>query len=284
MEDIKVISWNVNGIRSRVFNENIGSKINKKKDLEIQDNSPITDVLKYDPDIICFQETRCNKKYGEEHIIIPGYVSFFNESKLDGARSADRYSGTAIFYKKKLIPIRIDTCIQGYDDNEGRIIIMEFEKFKIINVYAPNSGTNYDNKIQFIDNMLHFLKSHSEKFTIFCGDMNIAINTYFAENFKEDSTPGMYKHEINFHKQLAEIGFIDPIKCDTVYTWWNPRQRKENGMSACRNRNKGWRLDYFFINQKTNHFSSKCLKFIGENKNNKDETPLASDHAPVFLC
>ena len=157
---------------------------------------------------------------------------------------------------------------------------MEFENFKIVNVYAPNSGTNYENKILFMNNMLHFLKSHSEKFTVFCGDMNICVNHHNFPSFTYNDTPGLYGHEVNFHKQLEQINFMDPIKCDTVYTWWDPRQRKENGMSACRNRNRGWRLDYFFINQKTNHYSSKCLKPIGENN---QDIPLASDHAPIIL-
>lgn len=280
MENPKIISWNVNGIRSRIFNEKIGSKINKNKDLDLELNSPIHEILKYDPDIICFQETRCNKIYGETHIKIPGYDSFFNESKMTDARGPDRYSGTAIFYKSSMIPTLINTHIPGYTDMEGRIIIIHFEKFIVINVYSPNSGTNYNNKQLFIKAMIEFLKSFSEKFVIFCGDMNIAVDTHFAKSFTISETPGFYNFEINFWNQLKEINFIDVINCDIIYTWWDPRQRKENGMSICRNRNKGWRLDYFFINQKTNHYSSKVLKYIGENN---DGIPLASDHAPIFL-
>jgi len=276
----KVVSWNVNGIRSRVFNESIGSKLSKTADLILKQDSAISKLLTYNPDVICFQETRCNKEYGESHVKIDGYNGFFNESKLDGARSSDRYSGTAIFYKKELIPERIDTCIQGYEDKEGRIIIMEFEKFKIVNVYAPNSGTNYDNKINFMEHMLHYLKSQNDKFTIFCGDMNIAVDTHCYPSFTKKETPALYSHEIDFWTKLNNINFIDPIDCDVIYTWWDPRQRKENGMSACRNRNKGWRLDYFFINQKTNQYTSKCLKTIGENNQG---IPLASDHAPILL-
>ncbi len=277
---MKIITWNVNGIRSRIFNDTIGSKLSKNKDIVIQENSPIMEILKYNPDVICFQETRCNKEFGEKHIKIPGYKSFFNESKMEDARSANRYSGTAVFYKEDMVPILIETQIQGYDDTEGRIIIMEFEHFKIINVYAPNSGTNYQKKVYFLIEMLQYLKSNSDKFVIFCGDMNIAVDTHCYASFTKKETPALYPHEIDFWTQLKNINFTDTIKCDIIYTWWDPRQRKENGMSVCRNRNKGWRLDYFFINEKTNHYSSRCLKYIGEN--NKG-IPLASDHAPVIL-
>lgn len=276
----RVISWNVNGIRSRIFNDTIGSKLPKNKDIIIQENSPITEILKYNPDVICFQETRCNKEFGEKHIKIPGYNSFFNESQEEGARSCDRYSGTCIFYKEELVPISVQTQIQGYDDKEGRIIIMEFEHFKIVTVYAPNSGTNYEKKIEFIIAMLYFLKLNSEKFTIFCGDMNIAVDTHCYPSFTKKQTPALYPHEIDFWTQLKDINFIDTIKCDIIYTWWDPRQRKENGMTVCRNRNKGWRLDYFFINKKTNQYSSKCLKYIGENNQG---IPLASDHGVIIL-
>jgi len=277
---MKIISWNVNGIRSRIFNDSIGSKLKKDRDIIISEDSPIQDILKYDPDIICFQETRCNKEFGEKHIKIPGYHSFFNESLAEGARSSNRYSGTAIFYKMYMQPIATHTEIKDYEDNEGRIISMEFENFKIINVYAPNSGTNLDKKQLFIDAMLNYLNTSNDKFTIFCGDMNIAVDTHFLPSFKYAQSPGLYPHEIDFWTNLKDINFVDPIKCDIIYTWWDPRQRKENGMSVCRNRNKGWRLDYFFVNQKTNHCSSKCLKVIGENNQG---IPLASDHAPILL-
>lgn len=279
MENPTVISWNVNGIRSRIFNDNIGSKISKSKDLEIKEISPINEVLKYNPDIICFQETRCNKIFGETHIKINNYKSFFNQSNMIDARGPDRYSGTAVFYKDTLVPIKIETQIPGYDDTEGRIIIIYFEHFTIVNVYAPNSGTNYDKKQVFITCMLDFLKLISEKFVIFCGDMNIAVDTHFAPSFTVEDHAGLFSFEIDFWRQLKEINFIDPINCEDIYTWWDPRQRKENGMSICRNRNKGWRLDYFFINQKINHYSSRVLKYIGENN---EGIPLASDHAPII--
>ena len=98
---MKIVSWNVNGIRSRVFNDNISSKLKKNEKIFPEEGSAIQDLLKLDPDIICMQETRCSIAKASV-INIPGYKSFFNESKLDGARAADRYSGTCIFYKENI--------------------------------------------------------------------------------------------------------------------------------------------------------------------------------------
>lgn len=277
---MKIISWNVNGIRSRIFNNEISSKLKKNQNIIPEEKSVLYNLLKeYDPDILCFQETRCSIK-NSERISIPGYKSFFNESKLTDARGPDRYSGTAVFYKEHMYILDICTYLPGYEDNEGRILIITFENFKCISVYAPNSGTNYEKKINFMENMIDYLNT-IETPVIFCGDLNVAISTHFDRTTVKEC-PGIYNHEIQFYNTLIDIGFLDTIKDDDIiYTWWDPRQKKENGMSIARNRNKGWRLDYFFIkNFKDNQICSRCLKKIGENN---DGTPLASDHAPVLL-
>jgi exodeoxyribonuclease III len=272
---MKIVSWNVNGIRSRIFNDSISSKLKKNEKIFPIDGSAIQDLLKYDPDIICMQETRCS--IAKSNVInIPGYKSFFNESKLDAARAPDRYSGTCIFYKEN-ISCDFSTDIPGYEDLEGRVIIMTFDDVTLVTVYAPNSGTNYENKIKFNEKIYNFLDKTTGK-VILCGDLNAAKETHFDQT-KQLPGPGTYKHELKFLKDLECIHFKDAIKCDTVYTWWDPRQVKENGMSRARNRNKGWRLDYFFT-KNINHVSSKCLKYIGENN---EGIPLASDHAPVIL-
>lgn len=107
---------------------------------------------------------------------------------------------------------------------------------------------------------------------VFCGDLGVAVSTHFDKTLVAEG-PGYYKHE---------LGYIDAIKDDDiVYTWWDPRARKENGIAATRNRNKGWRLDYFFTkNFNSNQIASKCLKRVGENN---ESLPLASDRAPVLL-
>lgn len=272
---MNIVSWNVNGIRSRIFNELISSKLKKNDKLYPVEGSAIHSLLKLDPDIICLQETRCSIAKSDI-ISIPGYNMYFNESKLDGARAADRYSGTCIFYKTGIKPT-FETQIPGYEDLEGRIIIMKFNDITLINVYAPNSGTNYENKIKFNDKLRDFLNVTDGK-VILCGDLNVAKETHFDQS-KCIPGPGTYPHELKFIEDIKRLDFIDTMKCDIVYTWWDPRQVKENGMSRTRNRNKGWRLDYFFT-KNINHNYSKCLKYIGENN---DGIPLSSDHAPVIL-
>jgi exodeoxyribonuclease-3 len=275
---LKVITWNVNGIRSRIFNDKISSKLKKNAIMDIQEKSPIDILIKeQDPDIICLQETRCSISISE-NFKIPGYKSYFNESKSIGARAPERYSGTCIFYKEHLNLIDIQEQIPGYEDTEGRIIVANFQNFMVINVYAPNSGSNYDKKIIFIETMLSFLNSLEGR-VIFCGDLNIAVSTHF--DIKSTiAMPGIYPHELEFYDRLIKINYRDCIENDEiVFTWWDTRRAKENGMSIARNRNEGWRLDYFFT-KNINQGSSKCLKHIGENNEN---IPLASDHAPVIL-
>lgn len=277
---MKIITWNVNGIRSRIFNEKISSKLKKDEMISPEDNSPFKKLLdEHAPDIFCIQETRCSV-INSQKITVPGYKTFFNESKMTDARAPDRYSGTAVFYKDNMNVLDISTELPGYDDKEGRVIIISFETFKCITVYAPNSGTNYNNKISFMDAMIDYLNNVTEQ-VVFCGDLNIAVSTHF-DRTKVPECPGIYPHELEFYDNLKTIGYIDAMKDDDIiYTWWDPRQRKENGMAITRNRNKGWRLDYFFTkNFKFNQISSRCLKHVGENN---EGIPLASDHAPVIL-
>jgi exodeoxyribonuclease-3 len=272
---MNIISWNVNGIRSRIFNELVSSKLKKNCILSPEDNSAIAMVLNQDPDIICLQETRCSIDNSNK-IHIPGYNAYFNESKLDGARASNRYSGTCIFYKE-CISASFEIQFPGYEDLEGRIIIMKTDTLTLINVYAPNSGTNYENKIKFNQSLYNFLDV-TQGNVILCGDLNVAKDTHFDQT-KQPPCPGTYPHELKFIDDILLLGYKDAINCEIVYTWWDPRQVKENGMSRARNRNKGWRLDYFFT-KNINQVYSKCLKCIGENN---EGIPLASDHAPIIL-
>lgn len=272
---MNIVSWNVNGIRSRIFNSKTSAEIGKVKDIYPEENSPIYILLQEDPDIICFQETRCDENQGKR-FKIPGYLCYFNCSKLEGARGPNRYSGTCIFIKD-VIPVKsVEFQIPNFEDQEGRIIILKIEELTIVTIYAPNSGSNYEKKIQFIDAMVDFL-SKLEGPVVFCGDLNIAIDTHFDKT-KVKPGPGIYQHELQFYHRLINMNYIDSISKDDniVYTWWDPRVKKVNGISKVRGENKGWRLDYF-LNKDYIHVSHKVYKTIGESN------PLASDHAPIIL-
>ena len=272
---MKIISWNVNGIRSRIFNENISSKLKKNEILEPQEGSPMAQLLNLDPDIICIQETRCSIENSKK-INIPGYNSFFNESQGTGARAADRYSGTAIFYKNTMKLNNVSTQFPGYTDTEGRIIIAEFSDFTCVSVYAPNSGTNYESKSEFQDAALEYLNGVSGP-VVFCGDLNVAVDTHFDKSTRAPC-PGIYDFELKFCEDLKLIGYTDTKDPEIVFTWWDPRTRKEDGICGSRVKNKGWRLDYFFT-KNYNQIECKHLKHIGETP----FVPLASDHSPILM-
>lgn len=279
---LKIVTWNVNGIRSRIFNNKTSTQLTKKKYVSADDNSSISNLIKEtQADIICLQETRCDENNGKL-MLLDGYSSYFNCSKLNDARGSNRYSGTAIY--TKIIPEKIEYNVPEYNDNEGRIIIMYFLGFVLINVYSPNSGTNYDNKILFQDSLLNFIKDLDKtKRVIYCGDFNIAVDTHFDKS-KVNPCAGIYKHELDYYKLLNTIGMEDSkTKDDTIiYTWWDQRSKRitvpetQKETNILRHKNKGWRLDYIFTSGFL-HAESKVLKHIGE-----EYCPHASDHAPVF--
>ena len=130
---LNVVTWNVNGIRSRIFNDKLSTKLKKGQTYSPEDNSAMSNLIKEtNADIICLQETRCSEELGKL-AEIPGYNRYFNNSKLEDARGPNRYSGTAIY--TKLVPTKIEYSVPGYDDQEGRIMIMYFgNNFIIINV------------------------------------------------------------------------------------------------------------------------------------------------------
>jgi len=277
---LNIVTWNVNGIRSRIFNNKTCSQLKKNKYFSPEINSSIYNLIdETNPDIICLQETRCSEYIGKL-ATIAGYNSYFNESKLDGARSCNRYSGTAIY--SKLIPEKIEYQVPGYEDKEGRIIIAHYSDFIIINVYSPNSGTNYEKKSRFQDSILDYIKMISEKKIIYCGDFNLAIDTHF-EKEKVKPCPGLYSFELDYYKKLIDYGFIDSISIDDniVFTWWDQKSNKiktpeGKETNVMRYMNKGWRIDYIFTFN-ISKCNSKVLKHIGE-----EYCPHASDHAPVF--
>lgn len=285
IDNIKVVTWNINGIRSRIFNNKTSAQLKKNETFYPESKSPMSNLIEItNADIICLQETRCSKDIGKL-ALLDGYNSYFNNSKLTDARGPNRYSGTAIY--SKFIPDKIEYQIPGYNDLEGRIIILHFNKFIIINVYVPNSGSNYNNRIIFNNAILEYFKTINIPI-IFCGDMNMAIDTYFDKSTVKEM-PGIYKHELEFYNEITKTNnyggkFNDTMDTtqDFIYTWWNPLSKKvlnehtNKMIGAQRKENNGWRLDYIFTRNLIEG-KSKVLKYIGE-----ENDPQGSDHAPVF--
>ena len=277
---LNIVTWNINGIRSRVFNNKTSTQLTKNKYYSPEKGSSMYNLInETNADIICLQETRCDIETGKL-AVIDGYNSYFNSSKLTDARAPNRYSGTAIY--TKIIPNKLEYTVPGYDDKEGRIIIAHFENFTIINVYSPNSGTNYDNKILFQDSLYNYVNTLNTRI-IYCGDFNIAVDTHFDQSLVPPCA-GTYKHELDYHKRLIDANFIDSISFDDeiIYTWWDQRSKKimveetNRETNILRYLNKGWRIDYIFVKNFI-FATSKVLKHIGE-----EYCPHASDHAPVY--
>lgn len=282
---MKVITWNVNGIRSRIFN----SKTNSFK---YEENSSMSMILKENPDFICLQETRCSLEIGYK-FKLEGYLSVYNQSKLENARGPCRYSGTAIYYKEEIMKNHIGTYFQipEYEDLEGRIIIIEFCNFIIINLYTPNSGTNFNNRIKFQNAMEKYIniKINENKKIIYAGDLNVARNKndiyhgYLNTNYlnktniigylpEERSYINKLINEYDLKDSYLEINSKIPENGEEFmgYTWWDPKIKSK------RINNEGWRIDYILL-YNFSVIESKVLKNIGE-----QETPHSSDHAVLL--
>lgn len=330
---MKIATWNVNGIRSRIFDSLDNSTYEKAlRELKrackqagneeqthyrtIRNNSSLDNLLSYDIDFLCFQETRCSVE-ASEVLKIDGYKSVFNESKLIGARQAQRYSGTCIYYKKHYEDriSKIEYQIPNYNDEEGRIIMIYLDDCTklIINVYVPNSGTNLEHRILFQEAMLEFLSDCVSKSikVIYCGDFNVAYqDSDIHFNYEKSSTykkvdkdttqiVGYLLVEREFIQQLLDINMIDTFtnnrKQEEItknllpinfkgFTWWDQRCKKianENDVQVGLNRfkNNGWRLDYVFTGNILKEKIIKCevLKHIGE-----ENDIQSSDHACVM--
>ncbi len=252
---MKLVSWNVNGIRAVV---------KKNAFFEYLDGS--------NPDILCLQETKAHEDQLDETLLTPpDYYTYWHA----GARRG--YSGTATFSRKK--PLR---TARGEEvlaiDTEGRILMTEHTNFYLYNVYFPNGGRSEERlqfKLRFYDEILeHLEKVRAEgKPVIFTGDVNTAHREIDLKNPKEnEKTSGFMPVERAWIDRVVSLGWIDtfrhfyPDKPD-MYSWWDMRTR-------ARERNAGWRIDYFFV-------TPDLLTDIENAGIDMDVT--GSDHAPVVL-
>lgn len=244
---MKIISWNVNGIREVLRKNFLGF------------------VESENPDVICIQETRARPEQVDMHL--EGYHhKYWNSAEKGG------YSGTAIFSKIK--PLSVLKTI-GFLDGEGRSVVLEFQKFYLVNAYVPNSGRGLPRlevRKEWDKNFFKFLKSlEKKKPVVLCGDLNVAHKPIDLANpeLNYNKNAGYTQAEIDGMQKYINNGFVDAFrefdKSPGRYTYWGP-------WNNLRARNVGWRIDYFLVSKRfmKNVKSSFILDKI-----------MGSDHCPV---
>ncbi len=221
----KMISWNVNGLRSCVG----------KGFLDF--------VKKEDADIYCIQETKLQE--GQIDLPLEGYNEYWNYAERKG------YSGTAMFTKEKPLSVTYGMGIEEHD-KEGRVITAEFDDYYVITCYTPNSKNELerlDYRMKWEDDYLAYLKElEKNKPVIFCGDLNVAHEEIDLKNPKTNHhNAGFTDEERGKFSSLLDAGFIDTYRyfypdTEGVYSWWSYRFK-------AREKNAGWRIDYFVVSE-----------------------------------
>jgi exodeoxyribonuclease-3 len=269
---MKIISWNVNGIRA----------VHKK-------GLFVPFVEKHKPDIICLQETKAKEEQSE--VDLPEYEEYWNSAEKAG------YSGTAIFTKIKPLSVRLgfpeeickkyklDKDSYGDPNKEGRVVTVEFKDLFVVCVYTPNSKGDLSRLplrhkqwdpafLEYVNGLKNpSTNSGQGKNVVFCGDLNVAHTENDLANPKQnEGEHGFTKEEREGLDNVIKSGFVDTFRYFTpngngYYTWWTPWRNS-------RERNIGWRIDYLFANK-------ELLPKIKHSKILKDV--MGSDHCPVLL-
>ncbi len=246
---LKFVSWNVNGIRACL----------KKGFMDYFDTM--------DADFFSIQETKCQD--GQVELELPNYHQFWNYAERKG------YSGTAIFTKHE--PISVKYGIGDDTQEEGRIITLEYDNFHLVNVYTPNSKrdlTRLDYRIVWEDELRAYLKALDQvKPVIYCGDLNVAHEEIDLKNAKANiGNSGFTDEERGRMTRLLNSGFTDSFRylypgLTDHYTWWSY-------MNKVRERNIGWRIDYFILSDRLKEQITKA---------EIHDHILGSDHCPIML-
>lgn len=250
---MRVYSWNVNGLRA----------VAKKNFLEW--------IEEENPDILCIQETKLQENQLEDNIKnIEGYYSYFSFAEKKG------YSGVATYTKEEPISVKHGIGIEKFD-SEGRILIIEFENFTLLNIYFPNGQRDEERlqyKLEFYEALFNYcdeLVKEGKKLVI-CGDYNTAHNEIDLKNPKaNEKTSGFLRIERDWLDKIIERGYTDTFRNmnpDKIkYSWWSYRFK-------ARERNAGWRIDYHFV-------SNNLLDKVKNTEILNDV--YGSDHCPVML-
>ena len=248
---LKIISWNVNGIRA----------IHKKGFIDW--------LKKENPDIMCLQETKAwPEQLPEELINLSPYYSFFSSAEKKG------YSGVGVYSKIAPVSVEHGLGIEKFD-SEGRTLLIDFQDFVLFNIYYPNgkaSEARLEYKLgfyeAFLSKAMEFKKAGRN--IVICGDLNTAHKEIDLARPKENSnTSGFLPTERSWIDKFLNTGFIDVFrefcKSPDQYTWWDYATR-------ARERNVGWRIDYFFVDNKTQKLVSDA--FILPNVKGSDHCPV----------
>lgn len=261
---MRIISWNVNGIRA----------VHKKGLL-------VPFIEKYQPDILCLQETKAEQHQSE--VDLPQYEEYWNSAQKKG------YSGTAIFTKHKPLAVmndlppdiartyRVTDDGYGNPNTEGRVVAAEFKDFFVVTVYTPNAKDDLSRvalrRKQWDPAFLAYVKRLEEKKSvIFCGDLNVAHTANDLARPKENvGKKGFTDEEREGIQRMVDAGFVDTFRMfasgNGHYTWWSH-------FANARQRNIGWRIDYIFVSDtlKKKVVGASILPNV-----------LGSDHCPVMI-
>ena len=247
---MKLISWNVNGLRACM----------QKGFLDF--------FREADADIFCIQESKLQE--GQILLDLPGYEQYWNYAQKKG------YSGTAVFTRHTPLSVQYGIGDEAHD-SEGRVITLEYDSFYVVTVYTPNSQEGLkrlDYRMEWEDAFLAYLKGlEQSKPVIFCGDLNVAHQEIDLKNPKTNRrNAGFTDEEREKMSRLLASGFIDTWRyfypdAEGIYSWWSYRFR-------AREKNAGWRIDYFCVSEalKPRLSDAKILTEI-----------YGSDHCPVEL-
>ncbi len=247
---MKLISWNVNGIRACL-------------------TKGFMDFFKeIDADIFCIQETKCQE--GQVELNLEGYYSFWNSAERKG------YSGTAMFCKNKPIKVTKGIGIEEHD-NEGRVITAEFENYYVVTIYTPNSKRGLERlgyrQVWEDEIRSYLLKLNQTKPVIMCGDLNVAHKEIDLKNPKTNrGNAGFTDEEREKMTELLNVGFTDTYRYlypekEDAYSWWSY-------MGKAREKNIGWRIDYFIVSSKIEDKIKEAMIY---------PEVMGSDHCPVGL-
>ncbi|MGL4655657.1 MAG: exodeoxyribonuclease III [Sarcina sp.] len=249
---MKLISWNVNGLRACV----------KKGFLEY--------FKEQDADIFCIQESKLQAGQIDIDEVLKDYYQYWNYAEKKG------YSGTAIFTKKEPLSVTYGLGVEEHD-KEGRVITLEFEDFYMITVYTPNSQNELARlgyRMTWEDAFRQYMMElDNKKPVVVCGDLNVAHNEIDLKNYKTNrNSAGFSPQEREKMTILLGSGFIDSFRyfypeVEGRYSWWSYRFK-------AREKNAGWRIDYFLVSEKLKDRIKDA---------DIDHDVLGSDHCPVVL-